>query len=106
MHEKLYFVVTVIELCIVGRLVLGTTRARAMASTAMHWGESEWQISHEEVPLDPTVYSVNGDTSKILQQMAVPKARTRKLPFWAVSDGHDRITYISMGSAQIEFKCS
>jgi hypothetical protein len=41
-----------------------------------------------------------------LQPMSVPKARIRKLPFWAFSDVRDRFTYISVGSARIALEIS
>jgi hypothetical protein len=52
--------------------------------------------------------SVNdpSSVSSILQPMVLPKARTRKLPFWANFDFRDQFTYISMSFAQIEMRYS
>jgi hypothetical protein len=42
----------------------------------------------------------------VLQPMSVPKARIRKLLFWAFSDVRDRFAYISVGSAHIALEIS
>jgi hypothetical protein len=42
----------------------------------------------------------------VLQLIAVPKARTEKLPFWADFDLRDRFAHNSLGFARIELKHS
>jgi hypothetical protein len=39
-----------------------------------------------------------------LQLIAVHKARTEKLPFWAIFEFRDRFAHISVSSAPIELK--
>jgi hypothetical protein len=39
-----------------------------------------------------------------LQPLSVPKARIRKMPFWAFSDSRDRFTHISTDSTRIEMR--
>jgi hypothetical protein len=46
------------------------------------------------------------ESFRILQPMSVPKARIRKLLFWAFSDVRDQFAHISVGSAQIALKIS
>jgi hypothetical protein len=46
------------------------------------------------------------DAAQTLQPMSVPRARIKKLPFWAFSDPRHRFTYISVTSAQIDLECS
>ncbi|KAJ7196033.1 hypothetical protein GGX14DRAFT_403516 [Mycena pura] len=53
--------------------------------------------------VSPTVYNIIiWDSVTALQLIAVPKARTENLPFWAYFDPRDRFAHNSMSFAQFK----